>query len=138
MVILYTSNYVLFHVFQFVFIDETVLKEILKEKNPTNPSEKLFTLFIFLDFFYDINHTIYTTFIIIIIIIRERGREGERGRETSMCGCLSHGPHWGPGLQPRHVPWLGIEPATVWFTACAQSTEPHQPGLYMLLFYMTF
>ena len=26
------------------------------------------------------------------------------GRETSMCGCLSHAPHWGPGLQPRHVP----------------------------------
>ena len=22
---------------------------------------------------------------------------------------------WGPGLQPRHVPWLGIEPATLWF-----------------------
>ena len=32
-------------------------------------------------------------------------REGrERGRETFMCGCLSHAPYWGPGLQPRHVP----------------------------------
>ena len=32
-----------------------------------------------------------------------------------MCGCLSHTPKLGPGLQPRHVPWLGIEPATLWF-----------------------
>ena len=29
-------------------------------------------------------------------IFRERGREEERGRETSMCGCLSHGPTRGP------------------------------------------
>ena len=48
-------------------------------------------------------------------IFRERGR-GEKERETSVCGCLSSVPYWGPGLQPRHVPWLGIEPATVWFT----------------------
>ena len=33
-----------------------------------------------------------------------------------MCGCLLHVPYWGPGLQPRHVPWLEIEPATLWFT----------------------
>ena len=38
-----------------------------------------------------------------------------RGRETSMCGYLLYAPHWGPGLQPRHVPWLGIEPATLCF-----------------------
>ena len=56
-------------------------------------------------------------------------REGKKGRETSVCGCLSRGPHWGPGLQPRHGPGLGIELGTLWFAACAQSTEPHQPGL---------
>ena len=39
----------------------------------------------------------------------------KRGRERLMCGCLSHAPYCGPGLQPRHVPWLGIEPATLWF-----------------------
>ena len=59
-------------------------------------------------------------------------REGKggrnKGKETSVCGCLWRGPHWGPGLQPRHVPLLGIKPATLWFTACAQSTELHQPG----------
>ena len=32
-----------------------------------------------------------------------------------MCGCLSHDPYWGPGLQPRCVPWLGIKPVTLWF-----------------------
>ena len=46
-----------------------------------------------------------------------------------MCGCLLHVPSWGPGLQLRHVPQLGIKLVTLWFTACAQSTELHQPGL---------
>ena len=42
---------------------------------------------------------------ILFIYLLERGEgKGERGRETSMCGCLSHTPNWGPGLQPRHVP----------------------------------
>ena len=40
----------------------------------------------------------------------ERGEVREKERETWMCGCLSCAPYWGPGLQPRHVPWLGIEP----------------------------
>ena len=53
-----------------------------------------------------------------LFIFRERGREGEKGRETSMCGCLSCTPHWGPGPEPRHVPWLGIEPVTLWFSGC--------------------
>ena len=44
----------------------------------------------------------------------ERGEGKEKERETSMCGCLSSTPYWGPGPQPRHVPWLGIEPATLW------------------------
>ena len=38
-----------------------------------------------------------------LFIFRLRGREGERER-TSMCGCLSCAPYWGPGLQPRPVP----------------------------------
>ena len=33
-----------------------------------------------------------------------------------MCGCLSHTLNYGLGPQPRHVPWLGIEPVTLWFT----------------------
>ena len=38
------------------------------------------------------------------IIFRQRRREGERMRETSMCGCLFCAPSQGPGPQPRHVP----------------------------------
>ena len=54
---------------------------------------------------------------ILFIYFQREGKGGrKRGRETSMCSCLSHAPYWGPGLQPRHVPWLGIEPATLWFT----------------------
>ena len=50
MVILYTSNYVLFHVFQFVFIDETVLKEILKEKKSHQPIRKTIHIIYFSGF----------------------------------------------------------------------------------------
>ena len=32
-----------------------------------------------------------------LFIFREKEREGERGRETLMCGCLSHTRYWGPG-----------------------------------------
>ena len=42
--------------------------------------------------------------ILFIYFFREGGRERERGRETSVCGCLSCAPKWGPGLQPRQVP----------------------------------
>ena len=50
------------------------------------------------------------------IYFSTEGKGGrKRGREISTCGCLLHAPHWGPGLQSRHAPWWGIEPATLWF-----------------------
>ena len=53
----------------------------------------------------------------IIYLERGEGKEKERERrETSLCGCPSRVPNWGPGLQPRHVPWLGIEPVIFCFT----------------------
>ena len=58
-----------------------------------------------------------------------RGEGREKGRKTTMCGCLSRTPCWGPGLQPRLVPCLGIHLETFWFSGHHQSTEPHQPGL---------
>ena len=55
---------------------------------------------------------LYCTFFLFLknfIIIRERGREGERGRNIDQCVIdifmnwlpLLH-PHWGPGRWPRH------------------------------------
>ena len=68
----------------------------------TNDVEHLFILFIFK--------------VLFIYFQREGKGRRKRGRETSMCGCVSHAPSWGPGMQPRHVPRLGIEPVTPWFT----------------------
>ena len=53
---------------------------------------------------------IKTTFSKILFIFRKKGREGER--EKYQCVVA---PYWGPGLQPRYVPWLGIELVTLWF-----------------------
>ena len=50
-----------------------------------------------------------------------------------MCGCLLRAPYWGPGLQPRHVPSLGIKLETFQFVGSTQFTEPHQPGLEVSL-----
>ena len=50
----------------------------------------------------------------LFILEGKGGRK--RGRETSMYGCLSCTSLLGPGLQPKNVPWLGIKPATPYFT----------------------
>ena len=52
-----------------------------------------------------------------IYLFLERGEGRERERETSMCGCLLFTPCWGPGRQPRHVPWMGIQPAMLWLAS---------------------
>ena len=51
---------------------------------------------------------------IYLFVERGEGREKERERNI-ICGCLLHAPYWGPGLQPRHVPYLGIKLAILWF-----------------------
>ena len=50
----------------------------------------------------------------IYLFILESRREGEWERNVIVWLPLEH-PHWGPGLQPRHVSWLGIKPVTLWF-----------------------
>ena len=53
---------------------------------------------------------------LLLLIFREREREGEREGEKHQCVVASRAPPTGgPGPHPRHVPWLGIEPATLWF-----------------------
>ena len=82
-----------------------------------------------------INLIIFSAFK-ILFIFRDifRGRWGrKRGRETSMRGCLLCVPYWGPALQPRHVPWLGINCRPFGSQAGAQSTKPHQPGLNIII-----
>ena len=57
----------------------------------------------------------------IYLLFREGTGRRKRGRDTSVCERYSH---WLPltpptgdlATQPRHVPWLGIEPATFLFT----------------------
>ena len=56
-----------------------------------------------------------------LFIFRETEREGEREGEKHGCvretliSYLPHTPNWEPGLEPRHVPWLGTELVTFWF-----------------------
>ena len=70
-----------------------------------------------------------------LFIFRERGSDGEREGEKHWCmrdtlvSCLSLTPKGGPGQQPGHVPWPGIERWPFSSQAGAQFTEPHQPGL---------
>ena len=55
-------------------------------------------------------------FLQTLFIFRGERREKEKERNINVWLPLVHTPNWGPGLQPRHVPWLGIEPVTLWFT----------------------
>ena len=62
----------------------------------------------------NLDHVLNSFFLrFYLFIFRERGKEGER--ETSVCGCFSCAPYWGPGPQPRHVLWLGIQLVALWF-----------------------
>ena len=68
-------------------------------------------------------HYLYTELLLFFLVRRfylfifGQGKgDRKKGRETSVCGCFSHALYWGPGLQLRHVLWLGIELVTLWFT----------------------
>ena len=57
-------------------------------------------------------HQYFLKFFIYLFLEREE-REGEREEEKHplAASCCTH-PTQAPNTQPRHVPWLGIEPAT--------------------------
>ena len=64
---------------------------------------------------------------------KKKEREGnidvtEKHQSVSSCMC----PNQGSNLKPRHVPWLGIEPATFWFVGQCP-IEPHWSGLIYLM-----
>ena len=69
--------------------------------------------------------------VIYLFLETEEGRE--RRRETSMCGRLSSTPYRGPGPQPSMCPHWELNQRPFGSQACAQSTEPHQPGLIYVL-----
>ena len=52
---------------------------------------------------------------------RERSREGEKHRSIS---SPTH-PNWGLNLEPRHVPWQGMEPMTFRFTGWLSNQVRH-------------
>ena len=61
---------------------------------------------------------------------REKERERninvrEKHQSVASCMCL----HQRPNLQPRHMPWLGIELVTFTLQDDTRATEPHQLGL---------
>ena len=90
---------------------------------------------VFLSFFIKILFIFIFKNILFIYFFREKGREGERERETLMCACPSRAPNWRPGPQLRHVPWLGIERVTLWFIGpCSIHWATHQPGQLFIYF----
>ena len=66
----------------------------------------------------------------ISFTFRQRGREGERKGQKYHCRVVASQapPYWGPGQQYRHVPWLGIELATLWFTVWPSINWGTPPG----------
>ena len=70
------------------------------------------SLFYYLIHFFDI----YLIVFFFKDLYLERGREGETERSIILWLPLTC-PYWGPGPQPRHGPWLGIELATLCFAA---------------------
>lgn len=55
-------------------------------------------------------------------------QERKRDSETSMCGCLSRFPFWGPGLKPKLCPDCESNWWPFGLPAHAEATELHQPG----------
>ena len=66
----------------------------------------------------------------MLIDLRQGERKGEREEkyrrewETSI-GCLPHTLLLGLDPELRHVPWLGIEPASFWFTRGCSDQQSH-------------
>ena len=63
----------------------------------------------------------------------QKERSGWRKREgdTSMCNCLLHTP-LGTWPATRHVPWLGMEPVTFWFTLALNPVSHTCQGDFIL------
>ena len=63
-----------------------------------------------------------------LFIFREEKGGRKRGRETSMCGCLSRAPTGDLAHNPGMCPDWELNQRPFGWQAGTQSTEPHQPG----------
>ena len=84
----------------------TILPKVIYQFNAIPTRISMTSFFSFLRFY--------------LFILREKGREKEQERNTDMqkkywsIACCTP-PDQGPGPQPRHLPWQGIETVTFWF-----------------------
>ena len=62
-----------------------------------------------------LNFILFLKDFIYLFLEKGEGKEKERERNINVWSSLTCS-HWEPGPQPRHVPWLGMEPPTLWFT----------------------
>ena len=107
-------------------------------------SSEFFSLYLLLWIIFDVhvfNIVLAFSFIFIFLFIyffeeRRGGREKEWEGEKHRCGVASFTPPvWGPGLQPRQVPWLGIKLVTFHF-AGRHSVHWATPARAIFIFLM--
>ena len=77
-----------------------------------------------------INRSFYFSKRFYLLIFREKGREAGREGEKHQCAVASHTPPAGDLVcNPGTCPDWELNQWPFGSQACAQSTEPHQPGL---------
>ena len=76
----------------------------------------LYMWFQFLEFTKKVENILFLKDFIYLFLDRGEGKEKERERNTNVWLYLCC-PYWGAGPQPRHVPWLGTKPVTLWFAS---------------------
>ena len=72
--------------------------------------------------------TCFLFFLRFYLLFLEIGERREKGRETSMCGCLSNAPYWDLVRNPGMCPDWELNWRPFVSQASTQSIEPHQPG----------
>ena len=86
----------------------------MKESQHLPPHSYFYDIYVFILSFFNFLKIFY-----LFILDSGEGREKERERNINVrlhLLCLLLGT-W-PGPQPRHVPWLGIQPVTLWLSGC--------------------
>ena len=90
-----------------------------------------------LDYIFYKLHRLYRMYsffkdIYLFIYFREKRREGESVLEKHWCVVASHAPSTGDlACNPGMCPDWESKQQPFGFQACIQSTDPHQPGLFI-------